>query len=119
MARRLADQGSLTEAVVQAKAAAGIYRQLALADPGAYLPCLVRALTEVGGLWLEVDWEKAVAPTQEATYLYRHLTQDAFLLPDVAGSLSSLLKFLWEASVISQCQIINIPSAPSCDLSAP
>jgi hypothetical protein len=111
-ARRQAGQGRVAETLLLAEAATCIYRRLAWADPETYLPDLARALTNVGTLRSYRNWESAVAPAQEATRIYRHLTRARVgAVPDVAGSLSSLLAFLWETAAVSSSQIPNPKSA--------
>jgi hypothetical protein len=72
------------------------YRRLARARPEMYLLDLVRALTDEGRLKSYTDWESAVAPAQEAARIYRQLTATRIFVPELAGSLSNLLAFLWE-----------------------
>lgn len=96
-ARRWAEQDRVAEALPLAEHAARLYRGLARADPELYLPDLLCALTEVGTLRSYMGWESAVAPAQEATLIYRQLTTArVVVVPEVVGSLSDLLVFLWE-----------------------
>lgn len=97
-ARRWAEQGRAAEALPLAEDATRLYRRLARADPEIYLPDLVRALIDVGTLRSYTSWESAVAPAQEATRIYRQLTRARVVVPEVAGSLSNLLAFLWETA---------------------
>jgi hypothetical protein len=104
----------MPEALPLAEAATGICRRLARTGPRTYLPDLARALTQTGMLRSYLGWEAAVPPAQEATRLYRRLTRTQVdAMPDVAGSLSSLLTFLWEMSAICRAQTPDPTDADS------
>jgi Cft2 family RNA processing exonuclease len=104
-ARRCAQRGRTAEALLLAETATRIYRRLVRSEPEIYLPSLARALTDVGTLRSYTSWQSAVAPAQEANLIYRELIGvRASVLPELAGSLSNLLTFLWEAAAASHSQ---------------
>jgi len=94
---RLGQLGQLAEALAQAQEAMRLYRQLAEARPGAFLPKLAGALNNLALLLGEMRQRKeALAHAEEAVRLHRQLMQtrpEAFL-PDLAGSLNNLAKML-------------------------
>jgi len=86
------------EAALEAtKEAVALYRQLAQAQPQAFLPDLAASLTNLGAMLSELGRrEEALQATEEAVALYRQLAQaqpQAFL-PDLAMSLNNLGKML-------------------------
>ncbi|MDW7992902.1 MAG: tetratricopeptide repeat protein, partial [Anaerolineae bacterium] len=85
--------GRREEALVATQEAAGIYRQLAQANPQAFLPDLAMSLNNLGNVLSALGrWEETLAATQEAVGVYRQLAEanpQAFL-PDLAGSLNNL-----------------------------
>lgn len=73
--------------------AVGLFRQLAEANPPAFLPDLAGSLANLGKVLSALDqWEEALAATQEAVGLYRELAganPQAFL-PNLAIGLNNL-----------------------------
>jgi tetratricopeptide (TPR) repeat protein len=85
------------EAIHSLREAVEIYRELAIEEPGRYLPELARSLLFLGYSLKETwRWEDALSAAEEATRLCRQLSSgnpDAFL-PDLAGSLNNLGNYL-------------------------
>ena len=96
---RLSDLGRAEEALAAIEEAVAIRRELATADPGAFLPSLARSLTNLSSSLSDVGRpEDALSVSQEAAGLYRELTAarpDAFR-PDLATSLTNLANDLGE-----------------------
>ena len=92
-----ADARQFGEAIHSSREAVGIYRELAIEEPGRYLPELARSLLFLGYSLKEAGrWEDALTAAEEATGLCRQLSSghpDAFL-PDLAGSLNNLGNYL-------------------------
>ncbi|MFI7026936.1 tetratricopeptide repeat protein, partial [Micromonospora sp. NPDC049900] len=96
---RLANAGLRDQALAPHQEAADLYRQLAQANPAAYLPDLAMSLSNLGVMLSELGRrEEALAPSQEAADLYRQLAQanPAAYLPDLAMSLNNLSNRLSE-----------------------
>ncbi len=85
--------GRREEALAAAQEAADLYRQLAQAQPQAFLPALAMSLNNLGAMLSALGRrEEALAAAQEAADLYRGLAhaQPQAFLPDLAGSLNNL-----------------------------
>ncbi|MEV4283721.1 tetratricopeptide repeat protein, partial [Actinoplanes xinjiangensis] len=97
LAIRLAHTGRREQALTPAEEATGIYRQLADADPDAYLPHLAASLNNLSTFLSGLGRRKqAMTPAEEATGIYRRLADadpDAYL-PHLAASLNNLSTFL-------------------------
>ncbi len=89
---RLSELGRREEALAATQEAVEIYRQLAQANPQAFLPNLARSLNNLGNRLSALGRrEEALAATQEAVEIRRQLAQahpQAFL-PDLARSLGA------------------------------
>jgi tetratricopeptide (TPR) repeat protein len=90
---RLANAGHHQQALAPSQDAAELYRQLAQANPAAYLPDLATSLNNLGAMLSELGRrEEALAPSQDAVAIRRQLAQanPAAYLPNLAGSLNNL-----------------------------
>ncbi|PWR14768.1 hypothetical protein DKT69_14555 [Micromonospora sicca] len=90
---RLTNAGQRIAALTPIEEATRIYRRLAEADLGDYLPNLAASLTNLGLLLSELGRrERALAPAEEATRIYRRLAEadPGAYLPDLAKSLNNL-----------------------------
>ena len=93
LAVRLSDMGRPEEALSPSQEAVTIYRRLAEANPGAYLPDLAGSLNNLGAMLSELGRRvEALSPAQEAVTIYRRLAEanPGAYLPDLAGSLNNL-----------------------------
>ncbi|HMR50535.1 MAG TPA: tetratricopeptide repeat protein [Arachnia sp.] len=98
-AARLAEVGQRNEALEPAREAVNLYRDLAEANPAAYIPDLAMSLNTYAIRLAEVGQRnEALHPTQEAVNLYRDLakTNQAAYTPDLAASLNNYANILAE-----------------------
>ncbi len=93
LGNRLSELGRREEALTATQEAVGIYRQLAQANPQAFLPDLATSLNNLGYMLSALGRrEEALTATQEAVEIRRKLAQanpQAFL-PDLARSMGML-----------------------------
>jgi hypothetical protein len=94
---RLANAGRRQEALAPAGKAVTIRRQLAEANPDAYLPDLAKSLSNLGEILAGLGHrQQALAPVEEAIHIYRRLAEDDLgaHLPSLASSLNNLAENL-------------------------
>ena len=93
LGHRLSDVGRYLEALAASQEAVTLYRALAEAQPGAFLPNLAMSLHTLSNRLSDLRRrDDALAASQEAVTLYRALAeaQPGAFLPNLAMSLSSL-----------------------------
>jgi tetratricopeptide (TPR) repeat protein len=97
LAVNLADSGDRVGALAAVEEAAGLYRELARANPEAFRPALATSLNNLGNRLSEVGRRvEALAAVEEAAGLYRELARanPARFKPDLARSHGSLGRVL-------------------------
>ena len=108
--------GRRQEALQAAGESVRLYRQLAEASPGAYLPDLAVSLNNLASHLREVGQDQeALQAGEESVRLYRQLAEASpgAYLPNLAGSLSNLARLSEDGQRATQKNSSRIHSASS------